>query len=60
MSLDQLVSMLPVLAVAYALVMAGAALSACWQWYRQPRARRGSRSTPTAVTGRGDTAGGAQ
>lgn len=58
MSLDQLVSVLPVLAVAYALVMACAAVSAGVQGYRESRARRRRRSAPTAVTERNGTIGG--
>jgi hypothetical protein len=42
----------------YALVMAGTAVSAGVQWYRQSRRGQGSRPGPTAVTGRHVTTGG--
>lgn len=58
MSLDQLVSLLPVLALAYALVMAYAAVSAGAQWYRESRTGRRRPSAPPAVTGRNGTTGG--
>ncbi len=58
MSLDQLVSLLPVLALAYALVMAYTAVSAGVQWYRESRTRHRRRSAPTVVTGRNGTVGG--
>lgn len=58
MGLDQLVSVLPVLAVAYALVMVCAAVSAGVRWYRASRTRRRGRSVSTAGTGRNGTIGG--
>ena len=58
MSLDRLVSVLPVLVLAYALVMVCAAVSVGVQWYRESRTRRRGRSAPTVVTGRNGTIGG--
>lgn len=58
MSLDRLVSLLPVLALAYAFVMAYTVVSVGVQWCRESRTRRPWRSAPTVVTGRSGTIGG--
>lgn len=58
MSLDRLVSVLPVLVLAYAFVLVCAAVSVGVQWYRESRTERRGRSAPPVVTGRNGTTGG--